>query len=385
MTQPSTATLAGHRATHARAYLPAWGVWYAEVALDEEVALSGAVELRIADLVLSGTIVSGGPSARGRSSYRVAAGAASWGRTIPAASYTNDAGVKPAAVILDAARACGETVAADTLPTAPLGIGWTRDAAPAARVLESIAPRGWYVDEAGTTRIGRRPRADLAVEASRGPVDRARGTVTIAAESIATVLPGVVVDGIEAVDVLHEVAPDAGLRSTIWGAGISETSAAIDALARLLDALDPDRRFRGLYEYRVVTQDGERLNLQPIRVSLGMPDIRRAKVRPGVAGARADVALGSRVLVGFVNADRARGEVVGFEDAEGDGFAPSRLDLVGDDDTWTALTEAGRVVRYGDMITFPVGAAATMTPMPVSLATAAVPPVIPPPVSRVRA
>jgi hypothetical protein len=122
-------------------------------------------------------------------------------------------------------------------------------------------------------------------------------------------------------------------------------------------------RFRGLYEYRVVTQEDERLNLQAVQVALGMPDIRRAFVRPGVAGCRADVALGSRVLVAFVNADPARPVVVGFEDAEGAGFAPGRLDLVGEDDAAVIAADApGRVVRFGDTIMMPSGSAATPTP-----------------------
>jgi hypothetical protein len=105
-----------------------------------------------------------------------------------------------------------------------------------------------------------------------------------------------------------------------------------------------------------VTQEGERLNLQPVRVSLGMPDLLRVPVRPGVAGARADVALGSTVLVSFVNADPARPVVVGFEAPDGQGFAPLRLDLVGEDDTPASPSDAlGRSLRYGDTIVSPLG------------------------------
>jgi len=325
----STATLAGRRATRARSALPAWGVWWGDAWLDEEAELSGRVVLAVADLKLSGTIMSGGPGPAGRSSFRVAAGAGSWGRTIPAKSYANDAGVKTSTVLADAATACGETIDPSTLPNAEtkLGPSWVREEGPAARVLEQVVPAGWYVGEDGITRIGKRPAVALAAPATIGTVDRARRIVSVAAEQIATLVPGIVVAGIEAVDVMHEVAAVGGLRSTLWGSGVADTSRALTAFRRLLEQLEPDRRFRGIFEYRVVTQEGERVNLQPIRVSTGMPDLSRVTVRPGIPGAKATHALGSRVLVGFVDGTPARPVVVGYEDADGDGFVPTVLEL----------------------------------------------------------
>jgi hypothetical protein len=323
----STATLEGRRVTHARAHLPAWGVWWAEASLDEEAALTGRVSLKIADLTLSGTIISGGIGPKGRASYRLAGGAGSWGRSIPAKSYANDAGLKASTVLADAATACGEALDAATLPATRLGPAFVREAAPAARVLEQVAPAGWYVGEDGTTRIGRRAAVTLATPASIASIDRAVGTVALAADSIATIIPGITVEGLEAVDVLHELAPGTALRSTLWAAGIASTTRRLSGMRRILEQLDPRRRYRGIYEYRIVTQEGERVNLQPIRVSIGMPDLSRVPVRPGVSGARADLALGSRVLVGFIEADPARPVVLAFEDAEGDGFSPTILEF----------------------------------------------------------
>jgi len=321
-----SASANGHRVIGARVQIPANGVWWAEVTLDAEVELGGRVALAVADMSLSGTVMSGGIGPAGRARYRVAGGAGRWGKAIPAKSYANDAGAKAATVLTDAAGACGETLEGATLPTLRVGPGWTRELAPAARVLELLAPAAWHVGLDGVTRIGRRPVTALSAPSTVTSVDRARGVVHLSPESIAALVPGVVVDGIEAVDVLHEVTP-AGIRSTLWGKGIGGTSRELVALGRLLEQLDPDRRFRGTYEYRVVTQDGERLNLQPVRVSIGMPELQRVPVRPGVSGARADVALGSRVLVTFIDADPARYAVVGFEDAEGDGFIPLKLEV----------------------------------------------------------
>jgi hypothetical protein len=96
-----------------------------------------------------------------------------------------------------------------------------------------------------------------------------------------------------------------------------------------MEQLDPLERFRGFYEYRVVTQEGERLNLQPVRVATGMPDLKRVVVRPGVPGCKAQHTLGSRCIVGFIDADPARPCVVSFEDAQSGGFSPDTLFLTG--------------------------------------------------------
>lgn len=371
----STATLASKRVTHARVPLPAWGIWWAEASLDEEVRLSGRVILTVADLALSGTVMSGGPGPIGRSRYRIAAGAGAWGKTIPARHYANDAGVKAATVVADAASACGETLDLATVPATRLGPAYTRGEGPAARVLESIFPSGWYVGEDGVTRIGKRPTSTLIALAAIQSVDAARGTVALASDEIARLVPGVVVEGITAVDVLHELAPGSALRSTIWGAGIAPTSRRLTALRRIFDQLDPDRRFRGVYEYRVVSQEAERVNLQAIRVSLGLPNLQRVPVRAGVPGARADLTPGSRVLVAFVDASPSRPAIVGFEDPERDGFAPLVLDIDATDEINLGAA-AGTVIRDGDTVS--VGSTAGVISITVGQG-------VPPAVSRVKA
>jgi len=358
----STATLGGHRATTARVAIPAWGVPWAEVALDEEVTLSGRVELVVADLTLSCTVVSGGPT-KGRSHYRVVGGAGGWGRVVGERGHASDAGVAVETLLRAVALDAGETLAGD-LPATRVGPSWGREAGPAYRTLELLAPRGWYVDEQGLTRIGRRPSAALAVEATRGPIDTVMQRVPLAAESIASILPGVVVDGIEAVDVLHEVAAG-GLRSTIWGAGYAGGQLEDVVIAYVLRVLPWLRYARGPFEYRVVDQAGERLTLQPVRVSLGMPDLDRVVMHPGLPGGRADVQLGSRVLVQFIEGDPSRAVVTGFEDAEGGGFVPDRLDLCTELEAGVS-DPSGRVLCWGDTIMMPLGSAGTPTPTPIA-------------------
>lgn len=312
-------TLAGHRVTSAHVTMPAWGIWYAEVSLDGEHVLSGPVELKIVDLVLRGTVIAGGPM-KGRSSYRIIAGAGGWGKEIPAKGYASDAGVKVSTVLTDAAQEAGETLSINTSDRT--GPGFSRDEGRASLVLESLAAGAWYVGEDGVTRLGRRAATVLATSVPRvSPVDLARRTVTVAPTSLASLVPGITIDGIEAVDVLHDITPD-GIRTTIYGARGANTSRRLSAWRALFDQLDPDRDYRAVWEYRVVLQSGSRLELQPVLASSGMPMLRRVPMRPGVSGCKSQVALGSYVLVGFVNASRGRPVVLGFADADSEGFTP---------------------------------------------------------------
>ncbi len=308
--------------------IPSWGCPFADVTLDGEHVVSGAVELKISDLAVQCTVLSSRPE-KGRTPVRLVGGKAGWGTSVPAKDYTNDAGVRTRTVLEDAARECGELFDGDSVDSsARLGPAWTRRAGPARDVLNLIAPKGWYVGEDGITRLGARTGTEVDAKAPRvQEVDHARGIVGLATEAIATILPGVTVDGLTAVDVEHAISAEGGLRSTIYGARQGGSSRGIDAFAGLLDAVDPVRKFRGVTEYRVVTQTGDRLDLQPVRSSLGVPDLSRVFVRPGVSGCSAEVSLGSTVLVGFINSDPARPYVSAFEDADGDGFIPDTLTL----------------------------------------------------------
>jgi hypothetical protein len=331
MSQASFASLAGTRATSVDLTMPAWGRWSAQVELDGDVTLaSGArVDLVIADLTLKGTILSGGPS-KGLSMYRVVAGAGMWGKTVPGKAYSNDAGVKLATVLGDAAREVGETIES-IASTERIGPSFVRPEGPACRLLEQLKPSSWYIDEAGVTRLGRRPAKPLTSKVTIQSIDPAQLIVRIASDTIAEIVPGVVVEGIEAVDVEHEVTPN-GIRTTVWGKrGASGTSRRLSALRSIVEQFDPNRDFRGVWEYRVVELQGSRVALQPVHRAKGMPDLDRVPVRPGVAGCKATLTLGSRVLVSFINADPSRPFVLSFEDAEGNGFAPTSLSIETDD------------------------------------------------------
>lgn len=319
-------TLAGRRITHASIDVPGWGLWHADVSIDEEASLSGSVELSLADLSLRGTILFGGPY-QGRSRYRIVAGGGGWGRILAPKSYESDAGVKVSTVLGDAANGCGERM--ETIPpTRKVGPSFTRPSdQPASAVLEQIAPSAWYVDEAGLTRLGVREASAPVGSFTRVARDEARGTIEIASDTIAWIRPGLVVDGMKVVDVRHDFTPDGGLRSIVWSTQGATGSRRLRAWRKLFDACDPFRRFRGLSEYRVVSAGTTRVDLAPARVASEMPPLRRVLARPGVAGCSAVLRPGSLVLVGFADSDPARPHITHFEDAEGDGFLPISITI----------------------------------------------------------
>jgi hypothetical protein len=311
-------------ATSLRATLPDWGAWFVDASIDGEHAITGAANVKLADLTLTGSVLSGGPD-KGRSHFRIVAGRGGWAKEIQARSYADDGGVRLATVLVDAAAECGESLDVASVPSVRIGPAFVRPRGPASRVLEMLAPANWHIDELGTTKLGKRATGALPIGVTIGIHDKARGAIELASDSVKSILPGVVVEGMRAVDVLHEATPEGALRTRVWGAGTSATSRSLAAWRKLFEALDPSRKFRGVYEYRVVLQNGKRLDLQPVRVSAGMPSLLRVPVWPGVSGCDSDVILGSRVLVNFIDSDPSRPYVCALEETGGEGFKPLAL------------------------------------------------------------
>lgn len=316
------ATLEGVTISRCSVTVPAWGLWWADVDLVDAAELAGAVTLVLADVTASGAIVSGG-AAHGRAAYRVVGGAGGWGREIGRRAYNNDLGVKLSTVAGDAAREVGETLG--DVPTTKLGTHYARRKAPASHTLNAIAERAWYVDFNGVTRFGARAESTYTGIAPRVRQDPGAQCIELATEEIATLVPGVIVDNaLPATDV--EYVLDA-TRLTVRVYSGAQLSRELEAWRKLFDALDPRRAYRTAYEYRVVSQSGERLNVQPVRVATGMPDLARVPVRPGMAGERATVTPGSRVVVAFLDGDPSRPYVSNHDEPGSTGWMPLELDF----------------------------------------------------------
>jgi hypothetical protein len=355
------ATLSDQVITRATLQIPAWGLPWAEVETDTPETLEdGTVELQISDLTMAGTVITSGPY-RGRSRYRVVAGSGGWGEIIEAKSYTAGYQVLRSDVLRDAAAAAGEPINLDDV-TGDLGNHWTRQEGPAARTLELVAPRAWYVELDGVTHVGARPVVEYTGDATRADgTDRAAGKIELAPDSLVGLLPGAVVDGLTAADIEVRFGGK-GLRATVW-AEHGASSRLASALDRIVQALTADRRLAGSWEYRVLQQQGERLDLQPVRTATGLPYLTRVRVRLA-PGLRVEHRPGSLVLVTFVDGSPSRPAVTGGDDPESPGWLPQAvyleadgpIDIAADGDASIngSLVKAGAgwapVVRLGDKI-----------------------------------
>ncbi len=328
-----TTLLGTEPATRARVQVPAYGLPFLDVELSEPAAVVGATTLTIGGLTQACTVLSGG-AAEGKARYRLVGGAGGWGAQLSKNAYNDDAGVKLSRVLTDAAADCGETLG--TLPTTRLGPHFARPVMYAYELLNYLAPRGWYIDAAGVTQIGARTAGTYAGDATAVRVDHAVGVAELALDALdATLVPGVSItlpDGTAtppATDVEYEVTADRLTCRVYWRAQRA------DKWTALFNACFPWLQYVGVFEYRVVTQDGERLNLQPARVASGQPDLARVPVRPGVSGFRSDVKLGELVLVQYADRDGSRPQVTSHDHADSPGWIPS-LTEHGDDTDFLA-------------------------------------------------
>ncbi len=316
-------TLDGHAVSAATLSIPGVGLWYAGVDLAEDIELDGSVVLRVLDTEWNGFVMAGGV-VDGRARYRIVAGEGGWGTELEPRAYANDAGVKISKLVADAASEAGEP-APEGASTDEIGKHFNRPALPASFVLNQLAPRAWYARADGVIAFGARPvltGSDLPV------VERnsAARSVTLAlSTSAAGILPGITTEYGTTADVEIELSTE-GLRARLYAAPAGASRRA-QAFARLMAAHDPGGRFRGVHEYRVVTQAGERLNLQPVRSRAALPDLARVPVRAGVPGVKATHLPGSQVLVAFLDGDPSRPAVVGFDDPEQPGWMPLFLEL----------------------------------------------------------
>ena len=314
------ANFGGMPVTTCRVAIGAYGIPWHEVECVGDTTVTGAQTLTLDDLTLAVTVVTGGVI-NTRQRYRVVAGAGGWGKVLPARSYANDAGVRLADVIRDAAAACGETIGTIDPTINPIvGPAFVRPLGPASRVLELLVPQNYYVDEKGLTNLGRRPAVPYTGQALGLTNDPSQSRYDLVPPDggLSALLPGAVVNGVEAVDVEHAIGDDGALSSTIWGRGIANTTRLSEAFRRIVETFTASMRFFAPYEYRIVQVSGSRLDLQIVRTSTGMPDLRGVPTFPATTYADTTppfapgVApqLGSTCVVSFLNGDPSRPQIM---------------------------------------------------------------------------
>lgn len=211
----------GQRCYRLNLSIPARGLWTADAALDDVISFTGnAVTLVLAGLTMIGYVIRSG-NFSGAGTLRVVGGKGGWLQTIPQRFYQNPNGIKRTPVLQDAARACGETITVDTDET--LGLFFTREQAPACRVLNQLCP-SWYMQTDGTTRVG--DRATPTISSKFDLVDENvapyLGRIPIATDKPEDWVPGCKFsvpvlgnDVFQVADVVHRLTPER-LRTEVW-------------------------------------------------------------------------------------------------------------------------------------------------------------------------
>jgi hypothetical protein len=388
----------------ARARIPmsrvgAWGADL-DVIADDALAFTGAVELRSEDgvLELNGTVwtppggaARAGLTGSGRVRVRVVGGAGGLGVRCPAAAWT----FAPLLLPLTAVLAAGGEMASSTIAAGVLDFHfprWTLQAGTEVRAaIAMLAARAgviWRVLPDGSIWLGTDAFAVVAPEhhVIRELPEQARIIVEPRSGEPA-VMPGSTFLGRPVSYVVHQV-DGHGLRSDVTFEAATERLR--DAFKRLARGAVPDLDFSKVYGARVIAQNADgTLELQPDAlerdgVDVSMAPVSRVPIHYMLPGMSAMVRPGARCDLEFQNSDERRPFVRTWESGDLISLTIQSRDAIslGGNDAWDPLTEAGRYVRYGDKIAFPVGVAGTPTSMTVT--GVAVPPPVGAFVSRLR-
>lgn len=357
----ATIAVNGFSAVCVEIHVPAIGVWYADVDFADDTpdlptsafGCSVTIASEESSAAFVGTVI---PERNGtfglQRKVRIVGGGNGWGKQLTAKSYHNDARVKGSLVAQDAATECGERLP-DASALQPLGVDYIRPAVErgvpvaAARVLED-ACRGvpWWVGYDGITRIGARtPPAPAATDYTVISHHPRLGDVELAIDDVTKVGVGTVLDaGLAAprtVTSLQISAKPESLRLIAW-CGSGERTAVLDALRALIERTT-DAHLNGLYRYRVIGMNGDRVDLQRCGDRKDLPNTVATSMWPGVAGAHAQLANGCEVLVAFIDGDRAQPAIVSFVGRGGPGDVPTQLELGG--------PSGSPAAREGDTVT----------------------------------
>jgi hypothetical protein len=329
-----TATINGERATRVQLHVPGVGAWWADVDLEEAPELSEAAVIALDGLELHGTVLpleSGTHVLERR--VRVVGGAGGWSTLLPAKPYHNDASIRAATVIEDAAREAGETLG-DVAPVLErLGIDYVRRAGPAFRVLEDAgggAP--WWVAYDGRTHLGERSTQEALAGSYEVVEFHARDRlVTLVVDDLSAVgIGSILSERLDEPQTVRELVIDVGpdqTRARAWCGGEAGSRGRLaDALRAVIRGAVADPLF-GSWRYRVLEMSSDRVKLQAVRQGAGLPDIQPVSMWPGLPGLHAELTPGALVLVEFIEGDRRNPIITHFAGKDGTGWTPANMTI----------------------------------------------------------
>lgn len=352
MTEQAFCTLAGFAVAGLELEGSAKGPWFADVDLEGDDDVQGAVALVCNGATLACTVDPEHSGSFGlQRKVRVVGGADGWRNIYPAKSYQNDAGVKARAVVDDIAKLAGETIG-DFSPGS-VNIGETHFERPresAGAVLERIAGGvPWWVDYAGVTHVRARPIAPTSADAYEvlGFDPRSR-VADVAIDDLTAVGVGSVLsERLDDPQIIQSFTIKLTGRSLRMTARCGDTPQAGSSLASVIERLVSffvDRRLFGKYRYRVVrmASDG-RVDVQAVRKSGRVPDAILLPQWPGAAGAHAELTEGAIVAIEFLEGNPGLPILSAYQGLQGPSYVPKTLFLGGRDNAAEAAFKGSSV------------------------------------------
>lgn len=309
-----TTTLAGKLVTSLSLTLPRVGLWSADVEVDDDTLLSGAVDLVVEGRTWRGHVYRGAVEL-GRGRYRLSAAPALLGVLGPQAWRDTTL----LEVLRETALAAGLTLATGLGDLSALVTHWHRRAAPGTHTVAAVAEAAglsWRALADGTLWCGLDAWERQALPAE--PVELldaapSVGRYELAGVAALDILPGrtVALDdhGDVRVGLVEHRQQGAALRTVVHseraedvGAGAGRLRAALAALVRA-----ETRRvdYHALYPASVVSQDGAGgpLDLRPDTEALPPPQAVPLRTLPGC---QLTIPAGTRVLLGYEGGDPRR-------------------------------------------------------------------------------
>jgi hypothetical protein len=332
------ATLNGKPVARAHLVAPWTGPWLATLMPHDADVPKGSVQVQIGQLTLNGTVDPDRSGAfAGEARIVVRAGAGAWGKPVTPKQNHNDGTLRRSSMAIDAAKVLGESLVVSASVDGPLvGVDFPREAAAGSRILEQLFPGVvWYVGADGVTRVGPRTTRDVSASVRVLELDTTtkRATLALEGDDVGSLLPGGSISDLVRLGgepfVIHDVEillDESELRATAWGRP-GRDGVLLGALRQLVREADPRRTFLGLYRYRVYKMSGDRVELQIVNRSTGLPDVLPISIMPGVAGASFDLTSGCVVLVQFVEGDPSLPVVTHLAKKGDSGFLPVMLAL----------------------------------------------------------
>ena len=136
------------------------------------------------------------------------------------------------------------------------------------------------------------------------------------------------------------------LRILAWCGDDSNTDGRIARALKSIAVQANAGKIFGLWRYRVVNMDGDRVQLQAISKAAGLPDILPIAMHAGFPGMWARLSPGSEVAVSFLEGDPRLPVITGFSPKGSTGFVPVEI-VIGDDSSALAGARRGDLVQCG--------------------------------------